>query len=700
MHSQDMIEGLTYVGDEPDMQTLHKIYEEDLSDNFGWFDQCEANRNLRVNWWPGKNREQKKLHVGAKPWRGASDQEVPVVDPRINTLVALCINAIRSGHVTAYPVGSDDVKRASAASTFIRWMIDSWIPHAYEEIELSLNHMFEKGMAATFVGWEKKQRKHLEQFDIQQIAEQAPEAADVLLDENREDEAIALFQSMFESVNERKAKSALKDLRKTGVMKLPVVKGDIDRPAIWDKDPSADVIYPSYTMDTRRVSRCHIRHFMTAQDIEAAVAAEGWDKGWAEDVIDNHMGMTQSEIDGEFSGRLGVQRNQSSSLFNIGSHDAEDLVEIVRTFQRFVDEDGAVGIYQTVWCPKQKESADIPYAIFELLNGWDEFPIAVTTMTRDSKRIYDQRSVCDLLRGNQRQAKVTRDSFVDQQSIAINPPRTHPAGRPASQWGAGADFPTRRGEENLYRTLEIPDTMRQGVEMEQYLDQEADFILGLTLDSPIALARQQYWINRGLAHVSEIARLAYKAYQKYYSDDTIYFRVTGSPDPQTFNRGPMDEEMDIRFSFDARFNDPEFTQKTTEMLVQMKQSNVDGNYSNREIDTIWAHLTVPQFASRIVRPQDAAQRDIVKNVADDLALIWSGQSVGARPEGAQVALQYIQSYVQKDSVRKRMEEDEQFAQDLDTYIQQYEFQLQQAQNAQTGRIGTDPADLQGVNTDQ
>ncbi len=690
------LEGLTYVQSEPDMLALRRAYDDDVNDSSGFFDNCADSWNQRRNLWNGKTRDQKKHALDAKPWRFASDQEVPVIDPRINTLVALMMNAVRDGNLTAQPVGSNDVERAAATSNFMRWCIDAWVVGFYDQIELTLNHMLEKGYAATFVGWESKKRQHLEQIDIEQIAETAPEVAEMLMDVDREEEVIAMLQETFEGVKKSRARKALKQLRKTGVAEIPIVVGDINRPCICAQDPASDIIIPSYTMDASKMHRAHLRHFMTAQDIENMVAADEVDKRWAKEVIENHMGVTQSELDGPYAQRGYYHYNRNSTLFDSGSKDAEDLVEVVRTFQRFIDpDDGAEGIYQTIWCPKQAKTGTDDYGSFELMNGWDEMPIAITPLTRDTKRILDVRNVSNLLKGNQRQAKVTRDSYIDQMSIAMNPPRTHPAGRPAAQWGAGADFATRRGEENLYRTLDLPDTRRDGVALEEYLDSEADRVMGLSSNDPASMTRQQYYINRALYHVSEVCRLIYKNYQKF-GDDEIHFRITGVPDPQTFNKLYNDEELDVRIAYDARMSNPEFVEKAVQNLMALAQNDPDGTYNSREIRTIAAYMTVPQFAQRIVQPEGQAREQILKKVAMDISFIDSGQAVNAQPNGARVALDYLSQYVQQQDIMLKMQQDPAFAERLMNYAQGYEFQISQQQNATIGRIGASPTQLQGI----
>jgi hypothetical protein len=299
----EYLEELAFAKKEPNINALSEVYRKDLSDHSGYADQCADSYNQRRSWWPGKTLDQKKHQLDAKPWPMASDQEVPVIDPRINTLVALCMNAIRDGNITAYPVNSDDVERAASTSVFIRW-------------------------AATWVGWEKRLRTHLQEIDLEEIAEQAPELVELLADEDRVDEAIAMLQEAFDGVNEKRAKKALKQLRKNGIAEIPVIKGDIDRPVVQAKCPRSDIIYPSYTMDTKNVDRVHIRHFMSIQDLKSAVANEGWDSDWVDDIIEKHMGVTQQDIDGPSGNRSAFLANQSATLFNLGSQDAEDLVEM------------------------------------------------------------------------------------------------------------------------------------------------------------------------------------------------------------------------------------------------------------------------------------------------------------------------------------------------------------------------------------
>ena len=697
MQNNEYLEGLAYSSDAPNIKVISEAYKRDLASHSGYADQVADAYNQRRMYWPGKSIDQRKHALDAKPWRFASDLEVPVIDPRINTLTALCMNAIKSGQIVATPIGGEDAETSGVESKFIRWMMDTWVPNSYDQIELALSNMFEKGIAVAWVGWEKCRRAHKEEIDIEVLAQQSPELVEILLDEERVDEAIDMFEQSFDGVNRKAAKKALRKLRKDGVAEIPVIREDINRPTLVAKCPRADVIFPQYTMDVRDADRVHVRHFMSIQDIRAAVFTEGWSKEWADEIVERHMGMTQQELDGPYGNRDASQANQSATLFNLGSRDADDLVEIVETYTRQIDEDdGAVGYYRTLWCPKQADfryDDDISYGLHELLSGWDEFPIALKTLTRDSKRIYDQRNVCDLLRGNQFIQKVVRDAFVDQQSIAMNPPRTHPAGRPPNPWGAGVDLATRRGEEGLYRTLDIPDTSSEGMRFAEKMDQEADFIMGLDANNPMAVQRQQYFVNRALDFLSDCARLLYKAYHRFYDGPDIHFRITNVPETQVASKELLGTQMDIKIGFDVRNLDSEHVRESVKSIMELANSDQNGDLDRSEAMRIAAFMTIPQYADRLLRPKEEAASEIQKKVAEDLTLIWGGNTVNAQPSGANIALQYIQQYAQQQNIQQRLQTDPEYANAFNAYVQQYQFQIQQQQNAVTGRLGTPAQDI-------
>ena len=104
----------------------------------------------------------------------------------------------------------------------------------------------------------------------------------------------------------------------------------------------------------------------------------------------------------------------------------------------------------------------------------------------------------------------------------------------------------------------------------------------------------------------------------------------------------------------------------------------------------------PVLADAVIQPSEVSTQKVLNEVTEDLAKIYAGIEIGARPGGAQIALQAIEAYVQQPDVAERLQNDQAFAERLQKYGQQYQFQMQQAQNAEIGKIGGTPATFQGV----
>ena len=63
-------------------------------------------------------------------------------------------------------------------------------------------------------------------------------------------------------------------------------------------------------------------------------------------------------------------------------------------------------------------------------------------------------------------------------------------------------------------------------------------------------------------------------------------------------------------------------------------------------------------------------------------------------------MQIIQQYSQQPDIAQRAQNDELFAARLQKYAGQYIFQMQQVQNAEIGRIGTAPAQMGNIQTQE
>jgi len=322
------------------------------------------------------------------------------------------------------------------------------------------------------------------------------------------------------------------------------------------------------------------------------------------------------------------------------------------------------------------------------MNGYEDYPFVVTKLSEDNKRLYDVQSFPQMLKGIQWLVKTERDSRVDRNSLSTLPPIMHPVGNPPADWGPGRYVPYRRAGE--FQFGPTPSFNPGSIEMETTQLNQADKLIGLDVGNPLSSIQQQYFVDKFLTHVRDVLRLTYKCYQRF-GPDQVFFRVTGVSDPQRFDRGDPNENFDIIINYDVMQNDPDNVDNHLKQFTAMLQLDRNGRIDIDALLEFGAASINPVLADTILRPAGVAQEQVVKQVTDDLSKIYAGIEVGARPNGAQVALQVVQQYAQQPDVNQRLQQDKAFAARLQKYAQQYQFQMQQAQNAQIGRVGTAPA---------
>jgi hypothetical protein len=235
------------------------------------------------------------------------------------------------------------------------------------------------------------------------------------------------------------------------------------------------------------------------------------------------------------------------------------------------------------------------------------------------------------------------------------------------------------------------------MEMESTLNELADKLVGLSPKDVASSIKRQHIVDKFLGHMQEVIKMAFKCYQRF-GQPQVWFRVTGVPDAMQFDKGSAEENFDIIIAYDALNSDPETQESKLGQLASLMQFDKNGRINIDAFLDIAAAAIDPIAADAILQPAEQAQQQVVKMVTDDLTKIFSGIEMPARPNGAQIALQIIQQYAAQPDITQRLQQDEIFQQRLTKYASQYQFQMQQANNAQIGRVGTQPAAVGSVDT--
>ena len=226
---------------------------------------------------------------------------------------------------------------------------------------------------------------------------------------------------------------------------------------------------------------------------------------------------------------------------------------------------------------------------------------------------------------------------------------------------------------------------------------QADRLVGLDETSQISQVRKQFLADKFLQHNADVIKMCFKCFQRFGPEE-IFFQVTGVPDSLQMTKGDPNENFDITINYDVLNNDPEKQEAKLQQLVNLTQMDASGRINMQGLLDAMVNAIDPVLADAILQPAEDSAEQVQKDVTGDLAKIFAGIEMPARPNGSQVAMQIIEQYVQQPDIMQRMQSDEAFGQRMQKYIQQYQFAMQQMQNAQIGRIGTAPAQMGSVNT--
>ena len=672
-------EAMTYVEEGPNVGVLQDVYSKAKLDQEEYILACERAYNDRRNIWPGKAGDLRKHGANAFPWDGASDMEVNIIGERIDTYVALLNQALDRSHIKAFPTSHASMARASVVSMFLKWMRKSYIPDFARQMELGANHLLEKGIMVSHVGWKREKRTFRQTVTLEEIQAGMPEIVEILLGGDVK-AAEGLVERAYPDMSKKRVRKAVRELRTVGVTEVSIPRQTVDCPCVYSCEPDGEVIFPAYVTDPQRAPYVFWRTFYTAQELEKKVVNEGWDKQWVADAIEKLKGRDAMAYE------TASERNQRRDM-----GDTQDLILVVYAYQRLIDEeDGSEGIYCTMFHPTCEG-----YAKHELLNGYDDYPFVVTRLSDSQKRMYETLSFADTLRGPQWQVKTERDSRIDRASMATLPPLMHPAGQAPKDWGPGRKVPYRRMGEVAFGPVPQFDPGSERIEAQMIA--QADKAVGLDLENPLASIRQQFVVNKFLDHVKDVLALAFKLYLRMGPDE-VFFQVTGNPDPQTMSKGDPDDNFSITVSFDTRETDPESVKSQMENMATLIQLDRNGRIDVDKLLELLSAQINPFIADYILQPAEVAQDKMLKDVSDDLAKIYAGIEVPARPNGAEFAMQLVQAYAQQPDVMQRLQSDEAFAERIQKYAGQYQMMQMQAQNAVTGRIGTAPAQVGGMET--
>jgi hypothetical protein len=672
---------LLYVSNEPDINYLAETYRRTQADLGEWLDRRQRDYDVRNCMWSGQSDDFKK-HSNLSstgdvfPWDGASDQMIRMCDNQINKCVAMVMNAVRQAHIVATPVESGDIERANVISMFLRWLINTKMEEFYDQLELGLNHFFEKGLMCHYVWYDSQELKQQQTIRLDEIAQALPAIAEAIQDGSMDEELSSALKDQFK-VSKAKAKAMLRELRNDGTTTIPVTRRVVNRPRIKALAPDEDVFWPNYTIDPQEAPYVfHVLH-MTPEQLRAKISSEGWDEEFVEKAME-----------------LAQYTQRDDTLYNVRQmdeviRDDDETIRIVYCYQRLLDEDDIPGIYCTIMHP------DVPdlYAKHELLDyAHGKYPFVITKYEQTSKRLYSSRSIPEIGEPLQQVMKIETDALIDRQSLATLPPLEHPLGRPPSKYGPGVRIPYRTPGE--IRWANTPPFDGGNIEVRRYIQEMFDKYFGNFapgVDQVESQNKQQAVINKVFTHLKYVLEQVWTLYQQY-GPDAEFFRVTGMQDVQKFSKGRPGERFDFYLQFDVATQDPQQMLERVKAIAELAPAlDRSGTLDTERLLQLAVGQIMPGASEKIIIPKETASQKAVDEERQTIAELVAGVPPNVRPQDAhELKAQVFQQWLSQPDIQQKAQEDPALQERIQNYMQQRNFAIQQKANAEIGRLGAAP----------
>jgi hypothetical protein len=624
----------------------------------------------------------------AFPWDGASDTRIPLADEVVNGLVDVCSTAFWRSMLRVAPTNVRNLDTAVTAHSLMDWVMNQKLyTDMTREVELLSQYLWTYGWAGVHVSWQQEigqKEQYVTVEQLMQIAAQSPQGSvladlpNLLANPDATDQLAELLMAAFPNLKKRKALECVKDLREEGECEIYVPTLVKNSPSVAALAPYDELAFPPETTDIQSARVVFRRCYMTEIEVMQHVETDDWDEEWAKQAIATR---------GRFS-------NFSDYTYTIGLTnnavlDRENLIEVVYAYQKALDEDGVPGVYCTVFCPQVGNA----WGKFELIDyEHGQYPFIVWRSEVIHRKIVESRGVPEICSTWQNEIKAQRDSIFDYTSLNTIPPIQVPKTRGGNlRLGPAVQIPVLRPGEISFMQ---PPAREPSVAFNLIaaIETQVDRYFGRPTEKvPPALTqmRQQRLVNNWLHGWTEAFRQVLSLTLQYTGPEEVA-RITGSNVPLSTNV----QEFDVSLKFDVRELQTDLvTEKLKALSSLVLPLDSVGVVDRTKLVGLALRAIDPTLANELIMQAGPASQKMFDETNDELGLMSLGNPPKLRENDptAQARLNFAQQILQANpKYQQQAQQDPLFQANLQKYVENLQFSVQQQQNAVTGRLGVQP----------
>lgn len=700
MDLPESIEELFQDSKTPDVKKLGALYEKAYNAMGNLRNYTKDFANVRYCNWEGRSKDGRKYGSEIKPafpWNGASDLRVFAIDDVINKTVASLMRALWKARLIGIPRGSADYEKAQLIACFLESYFKG-LPNVRREMKLALNWAITFGAVGFLVGWKTEKSIVRRAVSAKEIGEYSEILLSFLAEGDDEEgdfevqnlpnyesalkEACELFK-----FSKAKGKEFLENLKLFGVAEVDGAEVTKDEAFIKALSLGYDLIVPYDVDDIEDAPYVFLVERLTASEVVRRASTRGWNADFVAELLNSPD--CRDEVKGNFF--KGTQKDISLQ---------SKVFKVVTAYYSCVDKNNILTRRYCVFNPE----IDGKFAESDILDLKPlRYPFIIYTAEDAERDILNSRGFAEIGEGWQREIKTQKDMRIDAASLAINPPKFFKAGMQITQFKPGAFIPMKSADMRTLEEFRTNANLSASAEIEDSLSlQMVSHFGGIAgeRENTDATAQRADLIQDFFVFAGKILKHLQWLCSQYAPQVINFYNAESSQvEPEQIERADFAENLDIVFSYD--YNDENFDRfiQKFDIAARFVQA-FDRNGDVKGLQFLRRLLTglFPSDSRSFISNEEESTTREVLETQSDLAALYSNQPVNA-PEkcNAELRLQIVGQWMQSPNTQARLQSDEEFAQSVQTYVDQLNFQLQQRQNAVIGRLGTAPAQGESSN---
>jgi len=682
--------------------------------------------DVRYCSWEGQSddgrKHKKALGKDPLPFDGASDSRIALADKIVNEHVREY--RLAAQRVVPQVVGMEgsDGGRAGKLRTLLRYLIRNLWDDYERQISLIGQYMEgdDPGVGVMGVYWRRERALKSSVIvpeDLILIYVQAMQEAGLEINEEQVDYLIGLFESeenaeelkelvrfIHPQMERQRVNKVVKELYADGEAEFPEPYIRENTPVLEAHRLFDDIFVPINTTSIQRATVVIRRDWYSRAEVLAKAAADGWSKAFTDELLGSGVeekgfaGLTAFDDEHREYGSGTIDLSQFG-----GGERFAGLYEVLTAYSREVTKDGVPGVYvrKFSWfCEKAATEREL------LGYSHGKYPFVVFAREYLNSVETDSRGIPKLVQTQQSSLKLHNDTLEDHVQVNTNPPIKVPPNKPRFQLTLQPFGQIQANARENVEYMQPPAYPRAAVAQRDWVENDVNDYFGRQSEKvppEIALEARQDRVNHFLDCLRRSLHMAVQLCQQYMTDEEIMRIVGGNGLPLARSVEEIQGQFDMYLSYDARDMDLEYLQKKADLFMTYVRS-LDQRATvqyDKVVKRIFESLDPNWAEEALIEPQQADERERNEEKGN-LAMILNGIRPD-RPEQGQNHRLRLQ--VLEEELQARMQNPQAFdplspaaQQLLQEQVEFRQFQVQQEENAQTGRRGVVEEDLGNLET--